>query len=403
MTVDSDAASAAPARHPVSIVDHFADLPDPRREQGRIHRLDEIVFIATCAVLCGADNWVQIADYAHSKIDWFRTFLTLPGGIPSHDTFRRVFCLIDPLAFQGCFSAWIAALMQRQGLTPLVTDPPPLRPIAIDGKAQRGSARRTVGRSALHVVSAWAVENRLTLGQVATDAKSNEITAIPELLELLDLKGAVVTIDAMGCQKELAADIVDRGGEYLLAVKENQPHLYEDIGRAFDEALEQGEPGVDFTECQTEEIRSGRRETRTCCVITDPKGIRDARLWGGLTTIVMVISHREIDGAATAEIRYFIGSADGTAEDHLRWARGHWGIENSLHWVLDVCFREDEQRHWAGNSAENLAWLRKIALCLLKAEKNSKGKSIATRRLTAGWKNDYLLSVLAQIPENSGA
>jgi predicted transposase YbfD/YdcC len=403
MTVNSDAASASPAHHPGSILDHFADLPDPRREQGRIHRLDEIVFIATCAVLCGADNWVQIADYAHSKIDWLKTFLTLPGGIPSHDTFRRVFCLIDPLAFQKGFDAWITALMERQGLTPLITDPAGLKPIAIDGKAQRGSARRTVGRSALHVVSAWAVENRLTLGQVATDAKSNEITAIPELLELLDLKGAVVTIDAMGCQKEIAADIVSGGAEYLLAVKENQPHLYQDIEQAFDEALDQGEPGVDFTECQTEEIRSGRRETRTCCVITDPRGIRDARLWVGLTAIVMVISHREINGVASDEIRYFIGSAAGTAEDYLRWARGHWGIENSLHWVLDVCFREDEQRHWAGNSAENLAWLRKMALCLLKAEKNSKGKSIATRRLTAGWKNDYLLSVLAQIPENSGA
>lgn len=235
-------------------------MPDPRREQGRVHRLGEILFIATCAVLCGADNWVQIADYAHSKFDWLQTLLTLPGGIPSHDTFRRVSCLIDPLAFQKCFSAWITALLQRQGLTPLVTDPAELKPIAIDGKTQRGSARRTVGRSALHVVSAWAVENRLTLGQVATDAKSHEITAIPELLELLDLKG-----------------------------------------------------------------------------------------------------------------------------------------------VVDVCFREDEQRHWAGNSAQNLAWLRKMALCLLKAEKHSKGKSIATRRLLAEWKDDYLLSVLAQIPENPGA
>ena len=403
MTVNSDTASTRPAQHPVSILDHFTDLPDPRREQGRIHRLDEIVFIATCAVLCGADSWEQIADYAHSKLDWLRTFLTLPGGVPSHDTFRRVFCLLDPLAFQQCFYAWITALMQRRGLTPIAADPPELRPIAIDGKAQRGSARRTVGRSALHVVSAWAVENRLTLGQVATDAKSNEITAIPELLALLDLKGAVVTIDAMGCQKEIAADIIDGEGQYLLAVKENQPHLYEDIGRAFDEALEHGEPGVDYTECQTEEVRGGRRETRTCCVITHPRGIRDARLWAGLTAIVLVISHREVDGVSSDEIRYYIGSAAGTAEDYLRWARGHWGIENALHWVLDVCFREDDQRHWAGNSAQNLAWLRKMALCLLKSEEKSQGKSIARRRLTAGWKNDYLLSVLAQIPGKSGA
>ena len=243
----------------------------------------------------------------------------------------------------------------------------------------------------------------MILGQVATDAKSNEITAIPKLLELLDLKGAVVTIDAMGCQKEIAADIVGEGGQYVLAVKDNQPHLYADVARAFDETLDRGEPGVDFTECQTEEVRSGRQETRTCCVITAPEGIRDASLWTGLTAIVMVISQRVVNGVASSETRYFIGSAAGTAEEYLNWVRGHWGIENSLHWILDVCFREDEQRHWAGNSAQNLAWLRKLALCLLKAEKGSEGKSIATRRLTAGWKNDYLLSVLAQIPRKSGA
>jgi predicted transposase YbfD/YdcC len=327
MTVGSDTTSSPPAHDPVSILEHFADLPDPRREQGQIHRLDEIVLMATCAVLCGADTWVQIAAYAHSKRDWLQTFLTLPGGIPSHDTFRRVFCLLDPLAFQKGFSAWMTALMARKGLTPVATAPPELTPIAIDGKAQRGSARRTVGRSALHVVSAWAVENHLTLGQVATDAKSNEITAIPELLELLDLNGAVVTIDAMGCQKGIAADIIGGGGQYVLAAKENQPHLYEDIKRAFDEALDQGEPGVDFTECRTEEVRSGRQETRCCCVITDPKGIRDAGLWAGLTAIVMVISHRVVDGVESIEIRYFIGSSAGTAEDYLRWVRGHWGIE----------------------------------------------------------------------------
>ncbi len=300
MTVGSDTAPTTPANNPVSILYHFAYFPDPLREQGRIHRLDEIIFMATCAVFCGADNWVQIADYAHSKSDWLGTFLELPGGIPSHDTFRRVFCLLDPVAFQKGFSAWMTALMARKGLTPVATDPPELTPIAIDGKAHRGSARRTVGRSALHVVSAWAVEHHLTLGQVATDAKSNEITAIPELLELLDLNGAVVTIDAMGCQKEIAADIIGRGGQYVLAAKENQPHLYEDITRAFDEALDQGEPGVDFTECQTEEVRGGRQETRCCCVITDPKGIRNAGLWAGLTAIVMVISHRVINGVETS-------------------------------------------------------------------------------------------------------
>jgi predicted transposase YbfD/YdcC len=388
---------------PASILEHFASLSDPRRDHGQIHRLDEIVFMAICGVLCGADSWLEIADYSESKSDWLSTFLALPGGIPSHDTFRRVFCLLDPLAFQKCFFAWMAALMNQHGLTPIPLDRPALRPVAIDGKAQRGSARRTVGRSPLHMVSAWAVENHLSLGQVATDAKSNEITAIPELLDLLDLEGAVVTIDAMGCQKDIASGIIQKKGEYVLAVKENQPHLYEDIGQAFDEALEHGEAGVDFTECRTEGVRSGRREARTCCVITNPSGLRGLGLWTKLTAICMVVCEREINGICSSEIRYFIGSVAGTAEEYLRWVRGHWGIENSLHWVLDVCFREDDQRHWSGHSAENLAWIRKLALCLLRAEKTSQAGSINRRRHLAGWKDDYLLKVLAQIPEKSGA
>jgi len=388
---------------PASILEHFALLSDPRRDHGQIHRLDEIVFMAICGVLCGADSWLEIADYSESKSDWLSTFLALPGGIPSHDTFRRVFCLLDPLAFQKCFFAWMAALMDQHGLTPIPLDRPALRPVAIDGKAQRGSARRTVGRSPLHMVSAWAVENHLSLGQVATDAKSNEITAIPELLELLDLEGAVVTIDAMGCQKDIASGIIQKKGEYVLAVKENQPHLYEDIGQAFDEALEHGEAGVDFTECRTEEVRSGRREARTCCVITNPSGLRGLGLWTKLTAICMVVGEREINGICSSEIRYFIGSVAGTAEEYLRWVRGHWGIENSLHWVLDVCFREDDQRHWSGHSAENLAWIRKLALCLLRAEKTSQAGSINRRRHLAGWRDEYLLKVLAQIPEKSGA
>jgi predicted transposase YbfD/YdcC len=388
---------------PASILEHFALLSDPRRDHGQIHRLDEIVSMAICGVLCGADGWQEIADYSESKSDWLSTFLALPGGIPSHDTFRRVFCLLDPLAFQKCFFAWMAALMDQHGLTPIPLDRPALRPVAIDGKAQRGSARRTVGRSPLHMVGAWAVENHLSLGQVATDAKSNEITAIPELLELLDLEGAVVTIDAMGCRKDIASGIIRKKGEYVLAVKENQPHLYEDIGRAFDEALEHGEAGVDFTECRTEGVRSGRREARTCCVITNPSGLRGLGLWTKLTAICMVVCEREINGICSSEIRYFIGSVAGTAEEYLRWVRGHWGIENSLHWVLDVCFREDDQRHWSGHSAENLAWIRKLALCLLRAEKTSQASSINRRRHLAGWKDDYLLKVLAQIPEKSGA
>jgi predicted transposase YbfD/YdcC len=391
------------SQSPATILEHFAALPDPRREHGKRHDLGEIVFIAICAVLCGADTWQEIADYATSKVDWLKTFLTLPGGVPSHDTFRRVFCLLDPMAFQACFFRWMTALMERHGLVPIALKDCKLRPIAIDGKCQRGSARRTVGQSPLHLVSAWSVANHLTLGQVATDVKSNEITAIPELLKLLDLEGAVVTIDAMGCQKEIARQIVDQKGEYVLAAKDNQPHLVEDIEQAFDEVLEHGEPGVDFTEYQTVETGHGRQETRTCCVITNPSGIRDAGLWSKLTAIVMVISERVVQGEVSLEARYYIGSMAATAEDYLQWIRGHWGIENSLHWVLDVCFQEDDQRHWAGNSAQNLAWLRKLALCLLKAEKTSKATSINRRRHLAGWKDEYLLKVLAQIPEKSDA
>ncbi len=212
-----------------------------------------------------------------------------------------------------------------------------------------------------------------------------------------------MTIDAMGCQREIAAEIVEQKGEFVLAVKENQPHLYEDIEQAFEKALDQGEPGVDFTEFHTKGAHSGRQETRTCCVITNPKGIRNMGLWTKLTAICMVISECEADGISRGETRYFIGSVDATAEQYLGWVRGHWGIENSLHWVLDVCFREDEQRHWAGNSAENLAWIRKLALGLLKAEKTSKAQSINRRRHLAGWKDDYLLKVLAQIPDKSDA
>jgi predicted transposase YbfD/YdcC len=253
------------------------------------------------------------------------------------------------------------------------------------------------------LVSAWSVENPLTLGQVATDAQSNEITALPELLKLLDLEGAVVTIDARGCQKEIAAGSVGQGGESVWAVKENQPHLSEGVRRAFDEALEQGAPGGDFTECQTEEVRRGRQETRTGCVVPNPRGIRDLGLGTKLTAIGLVVSQRVVNGVAEAEIRSSIGRVAGTAEEYLRWVRGHWGIENSWPWVLDVCFREDDQRPWAGTNAENLAWLRKLALCRLKAEKTSNGKSIHRRRLLAGWKDDYLLRILAQIPEKSGA
>jgi predicted transposase YbfD/YdcC len=381
-----DSTSSRP-RDPNSILDHFADLPDPRREQGRIHRLDEIVFIATCAVLCGADNWVQIADYAHSKLDWLETFLELPGGIPSHDTFRRTFCLIDPMAFQECFSSWMAALMARKGLTPIAPAPSELTPIAIDGKAQRGSARRTVGRSALHVVSAWAVENRLTLGQVATDAKSNEITAIPELLGLLDVAGALVTIDAMGCQKEIADLIREGGGDYVLAVKQNQPTLYEQVGQAIDAGLEQDSAALD--EHRTVETGHGRRETRTYAIFPAPETVDPDGVWRDLSAVGIAITEStDSQGRERLESRYYILSVLLSAMEFAGAVRGHWGIENNLHWQLDVSFREDECRVRTDHAPANLSVIRRFALGLLKRETTCR-RGIETKRLKCAANDEY--------------
>jgi predicted transposase YbfD/YdcC len=371
---------------PVSLSHHFAALSDPRVERGRRHELLDIIGIALCAVISGAESWPAVEQYGHAKRDWLSEHFRLTNGIPSHDTFRRVFCLLDPEVFQRSFTDWIAALAEC-GVGSRHTLP-------IDGKTARRSGRRGSGLAPLHLVSAWAGANHVTLGQVAVEEKSNEITAIPRLLELLDLSGALVTIDAMGCQKEIAAKIVDGGGDYLLAVKENQPHLYEDIDACFTEALETDFAGREYSVTRTEGPNRGRQEVRECHVIAHPKGLRDAGLWKGLTAICMVLSHRVAEGVESIECRYYIGSFVGTAQEYLSAIRGHWGIENSLHWVLDVVFREDDSRHHAGNSGENLALLRRLAISLLKQEKSSK-ESLKTKRLHCGWDNDYLAKVLA--------
>src|SRR5919112_632566 len=348
----------------ISLRHHFADLLDPRGQRSRRHELLDIIGIAICAVIAGAESWPAVEAYGRAKQDWLARFFRLPNGIPSHDTFRRVFCVLDPQAFQRGFSDWIAALADSGvGLR---------RVIPIDGKTARRSGRRGRGLAPLHLVSAWAGANHVTLGQVAVEDKSNEITAIPKLLELLDLSGALVTIDAMGCQKEIAAKIVGRGGDYLLAVKENQPHLYEDIDARFTEALETDFAGLQYSMARTEGPNRGRQEVRECHVIAHPEGLRDAGLWAGLAAICMVLSHRVVAGVESIECRFYIGSFVGAAQEYLSAIRGHWGIENSLHWVLDVVFREDESRHYAGNSGENLALLRRLAISMLKQEKTSK-------------------------------
>jgi predicted transposase YbfD/YdcC len=305
---------------PVSLAHHFATLDDPRMERSQRHNLIDIIGIALCAVIAGAESWPAIERYGHAKRDWLEKHFRLPGGIPSHDTFRRVFCLLDPGAFQRGFADWVAALADGGVGT--------RRAIPIDGKTARRSGRRGAGLAPLHLVSAWAGANHVTLGQVAVDAKSNEITAIPKLLEVLDLKGALVTIDAMGCQKEIAAKIVDGRGDYLLAVKENHPHLYEDIDTCFTEALETDYAGLESSVFQAEvESDRGRQTVRECHVIAHPKGLRDAGLWKGLKAICMVLTQRVAEGAESIECRFYIGSFVGTAQEYLSAIRGHWGIE----------------------------------------------------------------------------
>jgi predicted transposase YbfD/YdcC len=370
----------------VSLQHHFADLIDPRGERSRRHELLDIIGITICAVISGAESWTAIEAYGHAQHDWLRRWFDLPNGIPSHDTFRRVFCLLDPEAFQRSFADWIAAVAACGVGT--------RRTVPIDGKTVRRSGRRGRGLAPLHLVSAWAGANHITLGQVAVDDKSNEITAIPRLLELLDLSGAVVTIDAMGCQKEIAAKIVSGGGDYILAVKDNQPHLHQDIEARFTEALETDFAGLEWSVAQTQETNRGRDELRECHVMVRPPGLRDAALWKGLTAICMLLSRRVVEGVESVEFRYYIGSFAGTANEYLNAIRGHWGIENSLHWVLDIVFREDDSRHHAGHSGENLALLRKLAVSLLKQEKTSKD-SLKTKRLRCGWDDGYLAKVLA--------
>jgi predicted transposase YbfD/YdcC len=366
-----------------SIQTHFADLADPRLDRTRYHELMDIIVIAICATICGAEGWVDIANYGIAKQEWLQTFLALPNGIPSHDTFRRVFCLLDPTSFLVCWQRWIDVLSTGLGL----------KRIAIDGKVARRSFDRATGKAALHLVSAWATEQHLVLGQVAVDKKSNEITAIPKLLELLDVSGAIVTIDAMGCQKEIAAKICAGGGDYVLSVKDNQPHLLADIEPCFAQGMETDFADLDYS-CHTEEHHGhGRVETLCVQTILQPEGIRDEALWQDLKAITMVFCERQEQGKeATTEFRYYIGSKQAPAAAYASYIRGHWGIENGLHWVLDVSFDEDQSRMRTDHSAENMGLLRRLALSLLKQHK--KKGSVRGKRLQSGWDDHTLLEVL---------
>jgi predicted transposase YbfD/YdcC len=361
----------------------FDGLPDPRREtRNKLHRLTDILVIATCAVIGGAETWEAIAEYGRTKADFFRRFLPLENGIPSPDTFERVFAKLDPGAFARAFGRWMTAACEATGLIP----------IAIDGKSAR-SARRNTATGCLHVVTAWAAENRLVLGATAVADGSNEIAAIPELLRTLDLGGAIVTIDAAGCQVENARIIREKEGHYLLAVKDNQPTLRAAVEAVLDRACEADFEGVRSDGHEEVEDGHGRHEERYVTVIYEPSGLPPD--WPDVAAVVQVNREREVDGERTTTSHYYITSHTGTAGEFAGWVRGHWDIENGLHWVLDVVFREDRSRIRQGNAGANLAMIRRVAVSLLKRVPG-KGSGV-TKRLKAGWDENYLLQVLQGI------
>lgn len=368
---------------PLPLVRHFRKLRDPRLDRRKLHSLEAILVIAICAVIAGANDFQQVALFGQKRKDWLQRFLALPNGIPSHDTFERVFARLDPLTFQDCFAGWMNAWYAR--LTG--------KHLAIDGKAVRGSASPRKGFRCLHLVNVWATQANLCLGLAACDANSNEITAIPRLLALLDLEGALVTIDAAGCQKKIAQQVIDGGGDYLLVVKENQEKLYAEMQACFERAAQQDWKGVTNSYDEKDDLGHGRQENRCCLVIENPNGMKELDNWPRLTVIGMCQSIRkEGDGESTFHVRYFIGSKRAKARYDAQRMRGHWRVENNLHWQLDVTFREDDGRVRQRTAATNFAVLRRLALNLAKHEDTE--MSIAKKRFAAALDTDYLEKIL---------
>jgi predicted transposase YbfD/YdcC len=371
-----------------SLLKHFERLSDPRVERTKKHKLIDMVAIAICGVLCGADNWVEIAYYGEVKEAWLRQFLELPNGIPSHDTFNDVFARIKGDEFQACFMSWVAAVAQ---LTPGEV-------VSIDGKALRHSYDNASGKAAIWLVNAWANQNQVVLGQQVVDEKSNEITAIPVLLRLLHLKGCIVTMDAMGCQTDIAQTIIEQEADYVLSVKKNQGYLYEDIEELFKGAMEAHFHDTPHSYARTLDKGHGRVEVRHCWVLSDPEFLaylRTGTAWMKLQTVIMVQRERHLPHQPpTSETAYFIASLTSDAAAFLKIVRDHWGVENSLHWVLDMAFREDDARLRAGYGDQNFAVLRQLALNLLRQDKSIK-LGVKGKRLKAGWDERYLHHILA--------
>ena len=369
------------------LTDRFASLQDPRTGRAKRHEFMDVIVIAICAVICGSDSWVDVEMFGKAKKDWLSHLLELPNGIPSHDTFGRIFARLDPVQFEACFTEWVQAVNEvMQGQV-----------VAIDGKTIRRSHDRRADKSAIHMVSAWASANRLVLGQIKVDDHSNEITAIPELLKTLDVSGCTVTIDAMGCQKEIAATVTEQGADYVLALKQNQPQLYDDVTEMFDHAKRSGFSDLSHRFSETVGKGHGRIEKRRCWAVSDPDHldyVNDHNQWSGLKSLAMVESERTENGKTSTQTRYYISSLPNDVRMLLSSVRTHWGIENSVHWVLDVAFGEDNSRVRQGNAAENLSVLRRMALNMLKQETTSQG-GVAAKRKRAGWDEDYLLLVLA--------
>lgn len=370
---------------PLSLLSVFADLPDPRRDtKNKVHLLTDIMTIATCAVIAGAESWEEIAEYGRSKEAFFRRFLELPNGIPSHDTFNRTFAKLDPEAFADRFGRWMAAACEATGLVQ----------VAIDGKSARRSPKGTF-TGCLHLVEAWAVDNRLILGMRSVPEGGHEITTIPDLLAVLDLNGTLVTIDAAGCQKATVAQIRAQGGDYLVTVKGNQAGLRDALAEVF---VRSGEAA--FTDCDmnaTVEDGHGRHEERYVSVVIAPDGLPDG--WADVGAVVMVGRERRVNGTNNeSTVHYYLTSLRASAAELAGYIRNHWGIENGLHWCLDIAFREDDSRARAGHAGANLGMMRRVALSLLKRA-DTKG-SIRARRMKAAWDNDYLLKVLKALTDD---